>query len=481
LRKRLEEIRDDWGRYLRFTYYEDNNRGGRVKDITFMADSEHAVTVTYDYDEKGNLISVTGPATPQHPNGTTTRYTYSSGHAAPILDHNLISITAPKEVAAGGEPYLVNKYDENDRVVEQKYGRGTLYFTYSQQGDNRVTTVKDRAGETRVTTFDQRGNVIKDVIKGRELRPEDPDEYVFTYEYDEKTGHLVKAVNPSGIVRTHRYDDRGNIIETRRKEKDGPDTDNDVVSRFTYEEQYDRLKTYTDPLGRKTVYDYDYEEAGRGDLNGDGITNQNFGQLIRVTYPAANPGEKAPVYLYRYNSRGQFTSSTDPLGRINRIEYYEEGISGGRVQRFINDVNGAAAAATLEYDAVGHVTASTDANGNTGRFLVDAYGHITRSIAPKPFEHKVDYFYDANGNLTRIDIENKDADGKIDPQNPAITFIAEYDLLDNLVGEKAEVGQVSAGEVIAAENSTKDMLVTRMSYDIGDPLHLLHRRLSYTN
>jgi RHS repeat-associated protein len=473
LRKRLKKIRDDYGRYVKFSYYDDTKKGGRVKTAAFMPGTQHAVIVSYDYDNAGNLISVTGPATSQHPNGTVTRYTYSKGNAAPILDHNLISITAPREVAAGKGPYLVNKYDDKDRVVEQKYGRGTLVFTYGMDGENRVTTIKSRAGETRVTTFDQRGNVIKDVIKGRKLRPEDPDEYVFTYEYDENTGRLIKVTNPSGNVRVHGYDEQGNFAETRRKEKDGPDSQNDTVSLFTYENRYQRLKTYTDPLGRQTIYDYDYEEAERGDLNGDGITNQKFGQLIRVTYPPAKPGEKPAVYLYRYNSHAQFTSGTDPLGRINRVIYYAEGLSGGRVKKYINDANGAAATTTLEYDAIGNVTASTDANGNTTRFKVAATGHITRSITTKPFEYKVDYFYDENGNLTRVDIENKGPDGKIDAKNPAITFISEYDLLDNIVAEKTEIGKVGAAKVKAAQATGKDVLVTRMTYDVDDRLKKL--------
>ena len=47
--------------------------------------------------------AVTGtPNGNDFPTGKTTRYTYSSGFGDPRLNHNLLSVTAPNEVATAG-------------------------------------------------------------------------------------------------------------------------------------------------------------------------------------------------------------------------------------------------------------------------------------------------------------------------------------------------------------------------------------------
>src|SRR5439155_18487878 len=84
--------------------------------------------VTFGSDTAGDLVTVTSPAvtgTPNgndFPNGKTNRYAYSSGFADEKLNHNLIAITAPNEVATGSLPRVQVTYDAQDRVMSFSTG-----------------------------------------------------------------------------------------------------------------------------------------------------------------------------------------------------------------------------------------------------------------------------------------------------------------------------------------------------------------------
>ena len=46
-----------------------------------------------------------------------------------------------------------------------------------------------------------------------------------------------------------------------------------------------QIKTWTDHRQEVTTFYYDHEEATLGDLNGDGLTNQTHGNVVKVRFP----------------------------------------------------------------------------------------------------------------------------------------------------------------------------------------------------
>ena len=128
--QQLIRVNDTLGRDIVYRYLPDGINAGRLQEIEDFIGRR----VTFVYDNKGDLVAVTSPAvtgTPNRndfPNGKTTRYTYSSGFGDERLNHNLLTITRPNEVADGGPPVLINVYGTDphafdfDRVMRQTYG-----------------------------------------------------------------------------------------------------------------------------------------------------------------------------------------------------------------------------------------------------------------------------------------------------------------------------------------------------------------------
>src|SRR5262249_7648225 len=144
------------------------------------------------------------------PQGKTEAYTYSSGLSDEKLNHNLLTITAPNEVADGASPRVVLTYGTDpslpgyDRVTSQMEGGtnangvpagGTMTYQYqvlgtAAPGDLTTpvfqTTVTDRNGNLSLYQFNQLGNIIESqVFNNRNIRPSDPASYTTTYLYNQ--------------------------------------------------------------------------------------------------------------------------------------------------------------------------------------------------------------------------------------------------------------------------------------------------------
>ena len=89
-----------WDSMSRPIEHEYDNRGHLVKITDFIGRE-----TIFSYDENDDLVSVQGAKVEgtstgnDFPTGKITRYTYSQGLEEEFLNHNLISITAPNEVA----------------------------------------------------------------------------------------------------------------------------------------------------------------------------------------------------------------------------------------------------------------------------------------------------------------------------------------------------------------------------------------------
>jgi RHS repeat-associated protein len=141
---RIARIQDRFGNYLSFTYLDNKiqlmeiNNPGRfvlvgydpLDRISWLRD-HMGRQWTYQYDDYGDLISATSPATDRYRGGLTAAYEYSSSQYPAPLQHNLVSMTDP-----AGRVFLENEYGTNpgllnfNRVVSQRQGSGEASFEY---------------------------------------------------------------------------------------------------------------------------------------------------------------------------------------------------------------------------------------------------------------------------------------------------------------------------------------------------------------
>src|SRR3989338_5851742 len=378
---KLTRITDTLNRQISLAYDER----GRLKTIT-----DYTGRVwTYSYNDANDLISVVSPPTAEYPEGLTTAYTYTP-------EHNMETLIDPK-----GQAYLTNKYDADDRTIEQNYGGGTFYFSYDEQ--NNVTTITDPKGNITKWTYDPEGDPLKKEVFAKGLRASDPASYVTTYSYNNHM-QLLQVTYPNGnrVKYTYdTYDKKCNLIEIRKKRIGAPDANdpaNDIVTSLTYEPTYNFIKTLTDPKGNTTTYDYDSK-----------------GNLIKIAYPAT--GQVAPQAAFTYNTYGQVETVTDPNGLVTKYVYYGPADpQAGYLWKVINDYGTEPSnlnyAAEMTYDAVGNVASIKNARGDTTAFQYDSLNQVIQTTSPAPFNYITKYHYDENNNLKKTERQT-DASGTL--------------------------------------------------------------------
>lgn len=326
---RMTELRDRNGNRMQFQH---NNLGQlcRVLDTLGRAflyrydsvtgrlievDDFAGRSIRYRYDLRGDLVAVTSPAvvgTPtgnDFPDGKTWQYAYSSGSGDERLNHNLLTITAPNEVAESGPPFLTAEYQTNtasadvDRLLHLTIGGvnasgvpagGTISYLYQSLGSappndfNTAvfqTTVTDRNGNQIEHRFNQLGNTVRTREFTRGFRNAEPAYYQTLYQYN-SDGQMLSRTNPLGSAVVHTYDSpnpdrfqQGNLLATTRYPDASRGGDQAFIQTTnTYEPIYNQVLTFTsargtdgayvpqnggaNTLGRyTTTYTYDYQEG----------------------------------------------------------------------------------------------------------------------------------------------------------------------------------------------------------------------------
>ncbi len=480
---RLETVTDTLNRLITYGY----DASGRLANVTDFAGR----VVRLAHDANGDLVGITTAAvidTPEgndFPQGKTTRFLYTSGFADARLNHNLTTAIAPNEVADGSlVPTETNTYGETglafDRVVSQSWGGGrsnasgvpaggevTLaYSTAIAAGDPpgaySKTTVTDRGGNVVEFWHDGAGHRLRSrqVVEGQSI--------VYDYAYN-AAGQLTGIVYPAGNRLEARYDEaaanslaRGNLLEVRRLPDAARGCDGSgsspcpaLVTTYTYEPVFQRIKTATDPRGAITTSTYD-----------------THGNLTGVAYPGMTVGLPAPqtaALAWTYNAWGQPLTYTNAEGGVTRYEYYAAGPAAGYRQRVIRDSGGLGVATTYAYDAVGNIVSETDGRGVRTDYGVNALNQVvkiskaaaigtdasrnTQYASAVPLDYETLYRYDANDNLVQVDVENvlPDLDAgyhptgvyRRDAADPWLTTTYAYDLLGNLITASEEISSTA--------------------------------------
>lgn len=302
---RMTELRDRNGNRMRFEY-NDQGQLVRVLDtlgrpITYRYQDGRLVvvedftgrTLRFDYDEQGDFVAITSPSITGTPNGNdfpkgkTTRYLYSAGFSSNQLNHNLLQVIAPNEVAVGKETACIQVvYETNTasanvgRVLQLTMGGinasgipagGTISYAYrslgtANPGDFKTpvsqTTVTDRNENLTEYQFNQQGKIVRiRKLANRAIRPGDPPFFETQCEYNQDE-ELTLLRRPEGNVLEFVYDDQnpdrlqqGNMLaEIRRPDAKRGGDQAFLKTSYTYEPIYNQRRSTTEARGNDPSY-----------------------------------------------------------------------------------------------------------------------------------------------------------------------------------------------------------------------------------
>ena len=141
----------------------------------------------------------------------------------------------------------------------------------------------------------------------------------------------------------------------------------------------------------------------------------------------------------------------------------------GYLKQQIIDASGFNLATTYEYDAAGNVVRRIDPRGHDTQYSVNQLNQIVREVSAEVsggsgVRYTKDYFYDANNNTVRVEVQNRDAlenGGGVIAANPTWTTTFGYEVLNHLTNKSEEV---EPGRLIVTEyayDGTRNRTLTR--------------------
>jgi RHS repeat-associated protein len=340
---KLSSITDSAGRTVAISY--SATYPALIEKVT-LPDGRY---VQYGYDTASHLTSV------QDARGKTWTLAYdTNGRLTSILDPT--SVYEVQSVV----------YDSQGRVTSEQDGAAaTTSFAYSNDGTYDLTTVT-YPGHTGSWVYKQIGNQVFFVT--------DPLSDTTAYSYD-AMARTATVTDPNGNTTRYEYDVQGDVTKTV-----APASLNTVSS--TYNATGDLL-TRTDGRGNATSYVYatasdaaaDYQVGQLKTLTDreNGVATYKYWTTTSSpTPPTDNVGllksrsdQRSKTTSYGYDSSGNLTSITSPLGFKTTLGYDASGRLTSRRDPRGNQVTPAAGYLTQwAYDNVDHVSTLTDARGN---------------------------------------------------------------------------------------------------------------------
>jgi RHS repeat-associated protein len=390
---KLSQVNNGLGRSLNLTY--DLNDANHIASVTDSVGR----TVRFGYDAKGNLTTITDA------NGFTTTFVYD-----PNNDGQITRIYYPTEP---NNPFVTNVYDLLGRVKTQTNANG---FTYQYYYTGYRTEEADPCNYSNIYTFNDYGRVLTQT---------NPLGNQTAYQYD---GQLRKTVvtQPRGNATRYIYDANHNVLQGIQIPVAGSGEPN-IVESFTYEPNFNRVATYTDPNSRITTFQY-----------------YSNGKLKEIDQPAVDGN--IPRTLFTYNSHGQTETVTAPDGMVTKYQYDTSSNLISAVVDYGVEPNKLNITTSMTYSARGDVNSTTDPRGNKTTFEYDAMRRLVKVTAPSPFNYVTSYEYYPDGSLKQLRRQTSDPNqwqvttytytlsGKIgtvtDPNGDVTEY--QYDALDRL-------------------------------------------------
>ena len=459
------------------TSLTDQNAGGTFgftyesifNQVTSITDPFGDVS-TFNYDTQGNLIEATTPL------GRVSRSAYDSQGLPTVVTDTLGTQASysynsegnPTQVTVGSgvdarttafaytnEGYVQSATDSlnrTSRFTYDKLGRltqellpGNRTIAYSYDADGNLTSLTPSGQPAHRFEYDSLGQVaayIPPTANGTEQTRT-------TYAYN-KAQELTQLTRPDGKPITYVYDAAGRL--TSQTQPRGATT-------FTYSDNTGQLTGIAAPEGVNLGYSYQgelltgisfsgpvagtvaftYDQAGR--ISQDSVG----GQAIAYAYDADNSLTQAGSLGLTYDvTTGLYTGST--LANTSDLYAYN---GFAETINYTASMAGTALYATgYTYDALGRITAITEAIANTTTNYTYAYDEAGRLTSVTRDGVTATYAYDANGNRTT------GPDG----------FIGTYDDQDRLLSDgSASYSYTANGELLTRTENGEE---TRYNYDV---------------
>ncbi|MEN0083274.1 MAG: RHS repeat-associated core domain-containing protein [Leifsonia sp.] len=315
--------------------------GGRLQ-LTDVS-GESWVFDAGDIEGIGELVSHTDA------NGSTTTLSY--GPADPGVQQfvPLTSITVP-----GGQVIQVQSDAEGRVTGFTRPGGDRWSLEYDAAGDLRTITLPD--GRTHRFAYDGSHQLLTATDATGTL--------YLKNEYD-GAGRIVKQWDAAGKLRTLDYSKAGQT-------------------------------TYTDTLGRRSVYFYDSAFRVTKVQHPDGTTASfAFDGQNNVTTAT---DENAHTTRYAYDNSGNIVTATTPSGQVIKYTYTPTGRLATKTDA--GGAKGAARTWAYDYDAAGRLTTVHQPDGSALKRRYDAAGNLVASVQPSGAT--TSYGYDAMGNITTV-------------------------------------------------------------------------------
>ncbi len=437
-----------------------HDAGGRIATITITDDQ---IQYGYTYylsgemgGSPGDLKSVTTPAVTGTPNGNdfplgrTVTYTYSSGHADDRLNHNLLSIVDPMGRTVARYVHAATLDHMFDHVTREIGADGVdlsgldlVYVPQTPGPANDFAVLKvianDRAGNVSEHLYDTANRlVVLREYTGRavpdfpttetlnrptgQLRPGDPSVHE-THNHWHFDSLLTGIDLPNGASLQMSFEadnpvasrlSQGNLVEIRRIAGPAGGNPAQIVETFEHTPGTNFMTRHVDGRGSQTLHTHDPR-----------------GNRLRTVHRIPSIVED-----FEYDATGRLTARVlpdDGSGHRRRDEftYHATGPQRGYLRTATRDAGSLALATTYEYDARGNVLRRIDPRGNDRTYVVTPLDEVVREISPETSPGSGvrvtrDIFHDARGDVVRVDVENRDGSGVLQP-NTHYTTTNTYD------------------------------------------------------
>jgi RHS repeat-associated protein len=448
-------------------FFYDANKSLMLRSTNVFRDA----TWRYDYDDDDNQTRVVEPPKFDPRTGAEV--------AAPARNMEYDDRSNMTRVSDAYNDSAWMLYDaRNNLVAKTDPGGNTTDYRYDDRNNN-VGILFPLGDPEAMFEFDERG------LRTRTINRRG---FEASFEYDQRTGELLRSIDPFGNATSYSYDSLGRVVAQT--------TPTGATTQFEYDAG-GRLLATIDPLQRAVQQTYDI----RGLVTERSLPGID-GRRARSQYEFDGRGlttaEVDPLGLrttYAYDDRGKMVRTTTPAGKVTDYEYDDLGLLaatidmlGTRMSAAYDEFGRRTAFSfpegqnevTFEYDLLDRLTARTDSLQNTLSQTYNERGLVSEIINGRTQLIQLDY--DVAGRVTAVHTEERSVVHELDDNGNVISsqgdglnpILRDFDALDRLVARTDEWGNTISYAYDANGNPTtltySDGKQVHYGYDIIDRL-----------